>query len=489
MTLSFDNSYLSLPDRFYKKESPKPVLGPKLIKLNTLLAEDLGLPLDWLHSQDGLSMLSGNQFPQDAAAVSMAYAGHQFGHFNPSLGDGRALLLGEIVTSGKDRFDLHLKGSGPTQFSRGGDGRSPIGPVIREFILCEAMHALGVPTTRALAAVMTDEEVHRRGVSSGGVFTRVAKSHIRIGTFEYFAAKEDFEGLHKLLMFAAKRHYPEIIDANDLALAFIEKVTEAQALLISKWMLLGFIHGVMNTDNMLISGETIDYGPCAFMDDFSTRKVFSSIDRNGRYAFENQPKIAIWNLGCLLKALLPLFTSDESVALAQNKIHEFEKLFKQHYEIGLRKKIGLELKMSGDTELINELLAEMQNHDCDFTLTFRALSDEAAPDSKSHKVTSSLYPFPPKLTPWLTKWRERIKSEETSSKTRQEHMYKANPAVIPRNHLVENAIELADKEGNITFFNRMVKACETPYEYSPKLEEWARPPLANEIVHQTFCGT
>ena len=489
MPLPFDNSYLSLPPRFYQKESPKPVSGPRLIKLNTSLAEELGLSPEWLNSNDGLLVLAGNQFPENAAAVSMAYAGHQFGHFNPQLGDGRALLLGEVIAKDQTRFDLHLKGSGPTSFSRGGDGRSPIGPVIREFILCEAMHALGVPTTRALAAVMTDEEVHRRDVSSGGVFTRVARSHIRIGTFEYFAAKEDFDGLFELLMFAARRHYPEIVESNDVALSFIQKVTEAQALLVSKWMLLGFIHGVMNTDNMLVSGETIDYGPCAFMDEFSTRKVFSSIDRNGRYAFENQPKIAIWNLGCLLKALLPLFGSDESVALAQQSIQNFENLFKQHYEKGLRQKIGLHTKESGDAELINELLAEMQNHDSDFTLTFRALSDLAAPESKSSKVITSLYPFPAKLAPWLSKWRKRIDREEMSPDARQELMYQVNPAVIPRNHLVEKSIELADKASDVTFFQSMVKACETPYEYSPKQRPWAEPPLPNEKVLQTFCGT
>ncbi len=487
----FDNSYLKLPDRFYTKLAPTPVAVPGPIRVNAALADTLGFDAAWLASPEGTKVLAGNRLPEGAEPLAAVYAGHQFGGWVPQLGDGRAILLGEVIGRDGVRYDVQLKGSGPTPYSRGGDGRAPLGPVIREYVVSEAMAALGVPTTRALAAVTTGEHVFRPpDALPGAVLTRVARSHIRIGTFQYFFARQDTEALRLLTdyVIAAPLSGRRLQAANP-ARALLDEVVAAQARLIARWQLLGFIHGVMNTDNMLLSGETIDYGPCAFMDTFHPDTVFSSIDHQGRYAYSNQPGIAHWNLANLAQALVPVLNDDreQATVLAQESIDAFPGQFQDAYHGVMADKLGLSVLESGDIELASDLLALMAAEQVDFTLAFRRLSDLAQPDS-GYDV-ASLFEFPELFEPWLQRWQQRIEHDTRSPAARQAVMYRANPVFIPRNHLVEAAITAAVEEDDFAPFNQLVDLLEQPRDYQTDLAEYARPPRPEEVVARTFCGT
>ncbi len=487
--IAFDNSYARLPERFYARIAPTAVPAPQLIRLNNPLASELGLDPAWLTSVEGVAMLSGNGVPAGAAPIATAYAGHQFGGFSPQLGDGRAILLGELVDRHGRRRDLQLKGAGPTPFSRRGDGRAALGPVLREYIVSEAMAALGVPTTRALAAVLTGDAVRRERLLPGAVLTRVASSHIRIGTFQFFAARGDVEAVRLLADHVIARHYPACT-GDGRYLALFEAVIAAQAALIAQWMTLGFIHGVMNTDNMSVAGETIDYGPCAFMDAYHPTTVFSSIDEHGRYAFGNQPPIARWNLARFAEALLPLLAEDQdrAVAIAQDALGRFDPQFQARLIAGFRRKLGLASEEAEDVELIKMLLDTMQRGEADFTLVFRRLS-EAAAHAGSAEACRSLFANPAEFDIWESRWRQRLSREPASAEARQDAMQRANPLFIPRNHLVEAAIEGAVERDDLAPFETLLDVLAKPFEAQPGHEDHARPPALHERVMATFCGT
>jgi len=489
--IAFDNNYARLPERFFARQEPVPVPAPGPIRVNRALARELGIDPDWLASDAGTAVIAGNAVPEGAEPIATVYAGHQFGGYNPQLGDGRAILLGEVVAPDGRRFDLQLKGSGPTPYSRGGDGRSPLGPVLREYIVSESMHRLGVATTRALAAVTTGEPVIRESVLPGAVLARVASSHIRIGTFQYFTARRDTEALRLLADHVIVRHYPDLRDADNPVLALLRAVIARQAHLVAQWQLLGFIHGVMNTDNMLIGGETIDYGPCAFMDGFNPEQVYSSIDHGGRYAYRNQPGIAHWNLACLANALLPLLHEDQeqAVALAQGAIDLFPEAFLAANTEGTARKLGLATLVEEDVALVEDLWRLMAAHELDFTLTFRRLADLAHEGGAGAGHVGALFEFPDAVQPWLARWRERVGRESTSAENRRAAMYRANPVFIPRNHLVEAAIVAATEHGDFSLFHQLVDVLENPHVYRPEFARFATPPRPEEIVRQTFCGT
>jgi uncharacterized protein YdiU (UPF0061 family) len=400
-------------------------------------------------------------------------------------------LLGEVIGADGLRYDIQLKGSGPTPYSRGGDGRAPLGPVLREYIVSEAMAALGVPTTRSLAAVTTGDPVFRQVAEPGAVLTRVASSHIRIGTFQYFLAQQDIEALTLLVDHVIERHYPAMAGDENPTRALLDAVVAGQASLLAQWQLLGFIHGVMNTDNMLLSGETIDYGPCAFMDTYDPATVFSSIDHHGRYAYGNQPGIAHWNLARLAQALLPVMHADETQALtlAQDSLDAFPGLFQAAYRSGMGRKLGLSDSDEDDDPLGAGLLELMAQEQSDFTLAFRRLADLAQPEDASGADVADLFEFPPLFNPWLERWRQRIERDSQSPLERQANMYRANPAFIPRNHLVAAAIDAAVEKNDFTPFNRLVDLLEQPRKYTPGLADFARPPRPEEVVSKTFCGT
>ena len=465
----FQNSYSELPDRFYSRLAPVPVRSPRLIKFNRALAEELGLSLSD-DAEELASIFSGNLPPNGSEPLAMAYAGHQFGGWSPQLGDGRAILLGEVCARDGLRYDIQLKGSGRTPWSRGGDGRAWLGPVLREYVISEAMAALGVPTTRALAAVTTGEVVLREEPLPGAIVTRVAASHIRVGTFQYFAAREDHEALELLLNYAIDRHYPEVQIAENKALSFLDCVVTAQAQLIAKWMGLGFIHGVMNTDNCTISGETIDFGPCAFMDDYHPAKVFSSIDHQGRYAYGNQPRLAHWNLAQLASALLPLIDTDDekAVALATASIDKFVDVYQSEWSRVFGAKTGV-----GDVKIIQNLLTAMEADKADFTNTFRSLSGLI---EQGNFGASS-----PALNAWLPEWRKAL------SDVSADDLDAANPAVIPRNHQIESMIVQA-REGDFSHFEHLLDTLSRPYN-TPEDRALTLPPEPHEVVHATYCGT
>lgn len=488
--ISFANSYIHLPERCYSLQAPVPVAQPGAVRTNDELARELGIDPAWLSSEEGLAVIAGNVVPEGANPIACVYAGHQFGNFNPQLGDGRAVLLGEILTAGGKRCDLQLKGSGPTPYSRGGDGRSPLGPVLREYIVSEAMHRLGVPTTRALAAVTTGEMVQRDQFLPGAVLARVASSHIRIGTLQFFAARQDTEALGALVDHVIDRHYPAARESDNPTLALLESVISRQAELVAQWQLLGFIHGVMNTDNMLLCGETIDYGPCAFMDEFKANQVYSSIDQGGRYAFRNQPAIAHWNLSCLAQALLPILhdNEDEAVVLAQAAIDTFPHQFLDAHTRGMARKLGLAKILDADTALVEDLMELMEQHHLDYTLSFRRLADLAAGSSDTGSV-AQLFEFPPEMQHWLGRWQRRGSEENTSPEERQASMYRANPALIPRNHLVEQALYSATYNDDFEPFHALVDTLSEPYDFRPELTDYATPPRPEQEVQQTFCGT
>ncbi|MFN2327730.1 MAG: YdiU family protein [Chromatocurvus sp.] len=487
--IPFDNSYARLPPRLYAAVSATPVASPELLRINVPLCEQLGIDAHWLASPDGVAVLAGNALPEGAAPIATVYAGHQFGQFNPQLGDGRALLLGEVVDRDGKRFDLQLKGSGRTPYSRSGDGRSPLGPVVREYLVSEAMHALGVPSTRALAAVTTGERVIRSKVEPGAILARVASSHIRIGTFQFFAAREDLDALRTLVDHVLARHYPEAAEHENPALAMLEAVIARQAALVAHWQHLGFVHGVMNTDNMLLCGETVDYGPCAFIEGFQPDVVFSSIDYAGRYAYRNQPGIAHWNLARLAETLVPLIADDKerAVELARASIETFPGLFSDAHAKGLASKLGLSAIDGDDATLVEDLFDVMAQHRLDFTLTFRYLSGLPAPDAET-RALAHLYSVPADLDGWLERWMARLASEKQDAGTQRDAMRRRNPLFIPRNHLVQRAISAAES-GDHAPFNRFAARFVAPFGFDADDLELARPALPEEAVQQTFCGT
>ena len=486
----FQNSYAALPENFFARVAPTPVAAPRLIKLNRPLAVQLGLDPDLLETAEGTEILVGKKVPDGADPIAMAYAGHQFGQFVPQLGDGRAILLGEIIDKDGVRRDIQLKGSGPTPFSRRGDGRAALGPVLREYIVSEAMYALGIPTTRSLAAVVTGEHVMRETALPGAVLTRVAESHIRVGTFQYFAARRDTDAIRQLADHAIARHYPELVGSEHPYHTLLASVVARQADLVARWLLVGFIHGVMNTDNTSISGETIDYGPCAFMDAYDPAQVFSSIDAMGRYAYANQPRITLWNLTRLAECLLPLFSNDQdkAIAEAQDILVAFPDKFGAAYQSGLRRKIGLFTERNGDEVLIQDLLDAMAKNAADFTLTFRRLSD-AAYDASMDARARQLFTEPASLDEWAAHWRKRTSQEAQTPAQRRALMHSVNPAYIPRNHRIEAAIQAAMTNDDTAPFEKLVKVLAKPYEDQPDYATYQDPPEPHERVCQTFCGT
>lgn len=478
---SFDNSYARLPDVFFKKQLAVPVRAPQLIILNEPLASSLGLNAQSLRSAGNVDVMAGNRVPEGAEPLAQAYAGHQFGHFN-MLGDGRALLLGEQITPQGERLDIQLKGSGLTPYSRGGDGRAALGPMLREYIISEAMHALGIPTTRSLAVVTTGEKIVRESLLTGAILTRVAASHLRVGTFQYAAALGQPEALRALADYALQRHYPQALEAEHRYLALLQEVIQSQAKLIAQWMCVGFIHGVMNTDNMSISGETIDYGPCAFMDTYDPATVFSSIDRQGRYAYGNQPSIGAWNLARLAESLLPLLGEDEERAIeqAEEALKQFGEQYHHEWLRGMRVKLGLFHAEDGDKELILDLLGLMQTHRADYTNTFLALTfGQAAPGDLAAA---------PEYVRWQERWRERRERQPESDEQALELQRSSNPALIPRNHQVEAALSAAE-EGDLSVMERLLEALADPYAHRPQQCDYAALPEPSDLPYRTYCGT
>jgi len=495
----FDNSYARELQGFYVPGTPATVPAPRLLFLNRPLAEELGLEPEALEGEQGAAILAGNRVPEGAEPLAQAYAGHQFGGFSPQLGDGRALLLGEVIDRLGRRRDIALKGSGRTVFSRGGDGKAAVGPMLREALVGEAMHALGIPTTRALAVVATGEPVYRETVLPGAVLARVAASHLRVGTFEFFAARGQVEQLRKLAEYAIARHDPDLAGRPDRYLQLLRRVSSRQAALVAQWMNVGFIHGVMNTDNMAISGETIDYGPCAFMEAYDPGAVFSSIDHGGRYAYGNQPPIAQWNLARLAEALLPLMVAEETqdavdraVADATAVVESFADEYEAALLRGRRAKLGLQelpgAHNAADTALARDWLALLHAGQVDFTLAWRRLSDAAAGDEAP---LSALFAEAGGLREWLARWKARCASEPTlPPQARAARMRQANPWIIPRNHRVEEALKAASEDDDLGPFERLLQALHHPYEEKPEHAPYAEPaPPAVTACYQTFCGT
>jgi len=489
--LTFDNTYVRLPGAFYERVEPTPVPQPQVLRINRPLAERLGLDADALAAPEGVEILAGNRVPDGAEPLAMAYAGHQFGNWVPSLGDGRAVLLGEIVDRDGVRRDVQLKGAGLTPFSRMGDGRAVLGPVMREYLVSEGMHALGIPTTRALAMVATGQRVYRDRVEPGAVLTRVAASHVRVGTFEYFARRGDTEAVRTLADYVIERHYPHVAGAEQPYRALLEEVVRRQADLIARWMLVGFIHGVMNTDNMSIAGETIDYGPCAFMDAYHPATVFSSIDQGGRYAYNQQPRIGHWNLAQLAETLLPLLGDDEDSAVdaARGALDAYAPAFEATYHAGLRRKIGLAEAHEGDLDLVTGLMHAMAGQKADFTLTFRRLADVIADDTEHDRDVRALFDDPEAFDDWAARWRERLLAETRSDAERRADMRAANPAYIPRNHRIQQAIDAATNERDLQPMEDLLQVLASPFEDHPELAHLAQPPKPGEEVRRTFCGT
>ncbi|MBF0179032.1 MAG: YdiU family protein [Magnetococcales bacterium] len=485
-----DNSYQRLPERFYSRIAPTPVPAPRGLLLNQPLAEELGLatPCDL---PECTGILAGNHLPPDAQPIAMVYAGHQFGQFVPRLGDGRAILLGEVIDRHGQRRDIQLKGSGRTPYSRQGDGRAWLGPVLREYLISEAMHALGIPTTRALAAVATGAPVLREeGVMPGAILTRVAASHARVGTFEYFANCGDRDGMQLLTDYLLARHFPQSDHGRPPALALLEGVAARQATLIARWMEVGFLHGVMNTDNMTISGETIDYGPCAFLDEYDPTTVYSAIDPFGRYAFGNQPRIAAWNLARLANALLPLLDPEpkRAMTIAEGIIDGFLERFAEEWLTGMRRKLGLFTAQEGDEALITALLSAMHASRADYSLTMRGLC-AAASDEDADAGIAQRFADETRYRSWIARWRARLRAEETPTALRAETMRRVNPAFIPRNHQVAYALDAAVTEDDLTPFQQLLTVVQNPYDDQPAMARLALPPTPSQRIRNTFCGT
>jgi len=494
MQIPFDNRYVTLGEGFFARTNPTPVKKPELIKFNEALARELGISTDHV-SALGAAVFSGNRLPEGAEPLAMAYAGHQFGHFVPQLGDGRALLLGEINGPEGACYDIHLKGSGRTRFSRDGDGRSALGPVLREYLVSEAMQKLNVPTTRALAAVTTGESVARERLLPGGVITRVASSFVRVGTFQYFAARDDVAAVKQLADYVIEKNYPQLGDTENPYVALLNAVVGRQAALIAQWMHIGFIHGVMNTDNMSIAGETIDYGPCAFMDAYHHDQAFSSIDRHGRYAYGNQPSMGLWNLTRLAETLLPLFDDDPQVAVdkAQDVLKGYQQRYESDWLAGMRAKCGLtacrDAEGHDDKTLIKELLDVMAVNRADFTLTFYHLSRLADQPSEQDKDPRNLFDHPAQIDAWLEKWRKRLTLETQGNEARQDAMQAVNPVYIPRNHQIEAAIRATEDQGDFSVFHELHAVLQNPYAQQEGKEGYMQAPRPEEVVEYTFCGT
>jgi serine/tyrosine/threonine adenylyltransferase len=474
---NLENSYTNLPGTFFTRQDPDPVRAPKLVVLNEQVAESLGFDAEKL----GADVLAGNEIPEGAEPLAQAYAGHQFGHFN-MLGDGRAVLIGEQITPGGDRYDIQLKGGGRTPYSRGGDGRAGLGPMLREHIISEAMHGLGIPTTRSLAVVTTGEPIYRETEQQGAILSRVAASHLRVGTFQFASRFGEVDDLRALADYALERHYPEGLDAPNRYLFLLQEVIKRQAALITKWQMVGFIHGVMNTDNMTISGETIDYGPCAFMDAYDPKTVFSSIDTGGRYAYGNQPPIAGWNLARFAESLLPILhdQQEESLKIAQDAVLEFPKLYEGHWLDGMRVKLGLFNEEKGDHSLAEELLDLMKKHQADFTNTFRSLA--------LGREESDLFKTPD-YTTWKKRWKERLSRQDETFEASQERMRTSNPSVIPRNHRVEAALKAAVEEDDLSVMEELLAVLKNPYAYSSDQEDYCTLPSSSNRPYRTYCGT
>ncbi|SFJ76015.1 Uncharacterized conserved protein YdiU, UPF0061 family [Halobacillus dabanensis] len=474
---NLENSYSSLPEVFYTKTEPTPVQIPELVLYNETVAKELGI-----EEHMDVSVFAGNKIPDGAEPIAQAYAGHQFGHLT-MLGDGRAVLLGEQITPAGKRFDIQLKGSGRTPYSRGGDGRATLGPMLREYIISEAMHGLGIPTNRSLAVVMTGETVTRETDLPGAIVTRVASSHLRIGTFEYAAGLQDKEALQDLADYAIDRHYPELAGTEQPYVDLFEKVIEKQASLIAQWQLVGFIHGVMNTDNMTISGETIDYGPCAFMDKYDPKTVFSSIDVQGRYAYKNQPPIGAWNLARFAEALLPLFHEDQekAVEMAQEAHAKYDSFYQSYWLSGMRLKLGMVSQEAQDQPLIDDLLEIMEKHEADYTNTFRALT-LGRPDQTAMYGTAA-------FAKWYKQWQSRLERQDASEAKVREVMKKTNPAIIPRNHRVEEALTAAVTNDDFSVVKELLTVLADPYAYSEEQEAYAELPEPSDQPYRTFCGT
>ena len=487
---AFDNSYARLLEGLYLEVGPTKVAAPCVIKFNHALAEELGLKLDDLSDEARAAIFSGNLIPAGAEPLAMAYAGHQFGHFSPQLGDGRAVLLGEVIDQNGIRRDIQLKGAGQTPFSRRGDGRAALGPVLREYIVSEAMHALGIPATRALAVVLTGERVQRETGKPGAVFTRVAASHIRVGTFQFFAARGDVASVKRLADYAIDRHYPDVKNTERPYLAFLDAVMERQANLIARWMGVGFIHGVMNTDNMAISGETIDFGPCAFLDIYDPNKVFSSIDEQGRYAYSNQSGIAQWNLARLAETLVALIDPDQQTAidLVNELITAFPERFERHWLAVMRHKLGLSTEETGDKTLIEAWLTLLHTNNMDFTISFRQLCDASADAIARHALRESFTDLAA-FDAWFNIWQLRLSNDSLAPNARISLMRHSNPAFIPRNHRIEQAIRAAEDEGDFALFHELGKVLEKPYEDRPEFMQYRYGPGEGEEVTRTFCGT
>ena len=476
-----ERTYSKLPGVFFSKLSPTPVSSPKILLFNQKLAEEIGLDLSVLSEEERTQLLSGNLVPKGIEPFAQAYAGHQFGNFT-MLGDGRALMLGEHLTPSGQRLDLQFKGSGRTPYSRGGDGRAALGPMLREYLISEAMHALGIPTTRSLAVVATGESVYRESELPGAILTRTAGSHIRVGTFEFASLHEDKAMTQALLNYLIDRHFPEIREEENKALSVLRAAIDQQIDLITHWMRVGFIHGVMNTDNMALSGETIDYGPCAFMDAFSPDTVFSSIDHRGRYAFANQPYVAQWNLARLAESLLPLIHDErqDAIAGAEESLNAFEPAYKDKWLAMMGTKLGLAEADKQDERLVTDLLDWMHSNGADYTNTFRDLGRQVLPENQLYQSET--------FETWHRRWQERLGGEGRSLDSSLSLMRSVNPAIIPRNHKVEEALQ-AGEEGNLNPFRNLLKALESPYEEADHLAPYQVPPKPSEKVHQTFCGT
>ncbi|MDH6369359.1 uncharacterized protein YdiU (UPF0061 family) [Paenibacillus sp. PastF-3] len=479
---NFENSYAHLPESMFTRIKPTPVRKPELVILNEPLAATLGLNSTALHSKDGVQYLAGNEVPEGTVSLAQAYAGHQFGHFT-MLGDGRATLIGEQITPQGDRVDIQLKGAGRTPYSRGGDGRAGLGPMLREYIISEAMHSLGIPTTRSLAVVTTGETIIRETEQPGAILTRVAASHLRVGTFQYVVAWGTVEDLRTLADYTLQRHYPEVDSKENRYLFLLREVIGRQAELIAKWQLVGFIHGVMNTDNMALSGETIDYGPCAFMDVYHPETVFSSIDQQGRYAYGNQPGIASWNLARFAETLLPLLADDQeqAIRLAEEEIADFKERSYHHWLTGMRAKLGIFNEEVEDVALIEVLLDLMQKYRADYTNTFRALTLEKLEETALFGAAE--------FTKWQELWQARLSRQQQSKEVSLQLMRNSNPAIIPRNHRVEEALQAAVQQEDYSVMERLLKALSNPYAYSPEQDEYSALPKESARPYRTFCGT
>ena len=479
---NIDNSYDKLPEIFFKKVEPNPVSLPRLVILNNSLAKELGLDVEMLKEKESIDILGGNKSFKDEGFLAQAYGGHQFGHFT-MLGDGRAMLIGEHISPLGERFDIQLKGSGRTPYSRGGDGRAGLGQMLREYIISEAMYGLGIPTTGSLAVVATGDIIYRETPLPGAILTRVAQSHIRVGTFEYAAKWGQLEDLRAIADYTINRHFPNIKDEENPYISLLEEVIRVQASLIANWQLVGFIHGVMNTDNMTISGETIDYGPCAFMNEYKESTVFSSIDRNGRYAYGNQGDIGGWNLARFAESLLPLIhkDKDESIRIAERAIENYFVLYYRYWFNGMRIKLGIINEEKEDEKLIEELLSLMEKYKADFTNTFVELTLGQVDKGDLFKSQE--------FKEWKDKWDARLKRQDVSLELSRENMKKVNPTVIPRNHQVEKALEAAVKKEDFTVLTKLLEALKTPFDYDNINEEYMSPPEASNIPYKTFCGT